>query len=308
MIDFTQYVKNHPSKRAYAGANGIKKGFLYKNEPYMLKIEARDKGSNTYKNSVICEYISCKIFSLLNIPTQEVILGRIKDNGKIKTCVACRDFKEENEYLYDFISIKNSISDESNSSGTGTELKEVLNAIKKQDYCDFKKVLENFWDMFVVDSYLGNFDRHNGNWGILVNDKNKMGRLAPVFDCGSCLYPKATDDQLKTFLANPDEMKKRVSIFPTSAIKENGVKINYKQYLNSTENKDCLKAILKIVPTIEQKTDEIKNLINDIKSITTIRKEFYIEILNLRFQEILKSAHVRAIKLVKKDNNILLQM
>lgn len=47
----------------------------------MLKIEARDKGSNTYKNSVICEYISCKIFSLLNIPTQEVILGRIKDNG-----------------------------------------------------------------------------------------------------------------------------------------------------------------------------------------------------------------------------------
>lgn len=29
--------------------------------------------------------------------------------------------------------------------------------------------LQYFWDMFVVDALLGNFDRHNGNWGFLYD-------------------------------------------------------------------------------------------------------------------------------------------
>lgn len=200
MIDFTSYVKNYPTKRAYGGANGIKKGFLYNDEPYILKIETRDKKFNVYKNSVISEYISCKIFSILNIPTQEVILGTIEDNNKIKFCVACKDFKKDNEYFYDFISIKNTVLDDCNSNGQGTELSEVITSIKKQNFYNPKDVLEYFWDMFIVDSYLGNFDRHNGNWGILINDKTKIGRIAPIYDCGSCLFPKANDEQLQEFL------------------------------------------------------------------------------------------------------------
>jgi len=29
-------------------------------------------------------------------------------------------------------------------------------------------IREKFFDMFIVDSLIGNTDRHNGNWGILI--------------------------------------------------------------------------------------------------------------------------------------------
>lgn len=82
MIDFTKIVEQNLSFRAYGGGNGIKKGVLFNGEPYMLKIEHRDKKKNEYKNSVLSEYVSCKIYSILGFNTQEVVLGTIIDNGK----------------------------------------------------------------------------------------------------------------------------------------------------------------------------------------------------------------------------------
>ena len=34
-----------------------------------------------------------------------------------------------------------------------------------------------FWDMFIIDALIGNHDRHNGNWGFLLNKKNKKLHL-----------------------------------------------------------------------------------------------------------------------------------
>ena len=41
-----------------------------------------------------------------------------------------------------------------------------------------KKELEAyFWDMFVVDAFIGNWDRHNGNWGFLYSqEKDELER------------------------------------------------------------------------------------------------------------------------------------
>ena len=133
MIDFTEYVQNCPSFRAYGGANGIKKGIIFRNEPYMLKIEHINK-QNKYINSILSEYISSKIFSMLNIETQEVILGKVIDNNKEKLCVACKDFKKHGEYLYEFLSIKNSVLTENSSNGSGMELEEILDAINSQQF------------------------------------------------------------------------------------------------------------------------------------------------------------------------------
>ena len=129
MIDFTKIAKENLSYRAYGGANGIKKGILIDNEPYMLKIEHRDKKRNEYTNSILSEYIASKIYSMF-IPTQEVILGKIRDNNKDKLCVACKDFKQENEYLYEFLNVKNSVLEDNNSNGSNTELKEIMKAIR----------------------------------------------------------------------------------------------------------------------------------------------------------------------------------
>ncbi|MCI9596343.1 MAG: hypothetical protein HFE75_03415 [Firmicutes bacterium] len=50
-------------------------------------------------------------------------------------------------------------------------MSEVLNAISEQMILDPLKLNEFFWDMFIVDALVGNFDRHNGNWGFLVNEQ-----------------------------------------------------------------------------------------------------------------------------------------
>lgn len=33
--------------------------------------------------------------------------------------------------------------------------------------------------MLIVDSFVGNFDRHNGNWGFLVDNKTNQVLIAP---------------------------------------------------------------------------------------------------------------------------------
>lgn len=316
IIDFTEIARNTPSFRAYGGANGIKKGILFNGKPYMLKIEHRGKKKNKeYKHSVLSEYISSKIYSMLDIPTQEVILGKIYDNEKEKLCVACKDFKKKGEYLYEFLNIKNSVLTENSSNGSGTELKEILEAIDMQNFCPSDIVKERFWEMFVIDAYLGNFDRHNGNWGFLVNEETNTKRLAPVFDCGSCLYPAPTDEQLQTFLNDSKEMEKRLYVFPNSIIEENGKKINYNEFLQTTLNDDCLRAIKKMIPKIEKEADKIRDFINNIEVLTPVRKQFYTQILKMRREKILQPALKRANSLNKstkqkivmnykgKDNN-----
>lgn len=295
IIDFTEIVKNNPSFRAYGGVNGIKKGVLFKGNPYMLKIEYNGK-----KNSILSEYISSKVYSMLDIPTQEVILGKIYDNEREKLCVACKDFKKKDEYLYEFLTIKNSVLTENSSNGFSTELIEILEAIDRQNFCPSDEVRKRFWTMFIVDAYLGNFNRHNGNWGFLVNEKTGTKQLAPIFDCASCLYPKFMDEQLQDFLNAPNELDKGIYTFPKSVIKQNGKRINYHEFFQTTLNNDCLEAVKKMIPKIEKKSDEIKDFINSIEVLTSVRKQFYIQILKMRREKILQPALKRADYLVNK--------
>jgi hypothetical protein len=295
IIDFTEIVKNNPSFRAYGGVNGIKKGVLFKGNPYMLKIEYNGK-----KNSILSEYISSKVYSMLDIPTQEVILGKIYDNEREKLCVACKDFKKKDEYLYEFLTIKNSVLTENSSNGFSTDLIEILEAIDRQNFCPSDEVRKRFWTMFIVDAYLGNFNRHNGNWGFLVNEKTGTKQLAPIFDCASCLYPKFMDEQLQDFLNAPNELDKGIYTFPKSVIKQNGKRINYHEFFQTTLNNDCLEAVKKMIPKIEKKSDEIKDFINGIEVLTSVRKQFYIQILKMRREKILQPALKRADYLVNK--------
>ena len=55
------------------------------------------------------------------------------------------------------------------------------------------KLKEWFWDMFIVDALIGNWDRHNGNWGFLYEVDTDRMKIAPVYDCESFLFPQADD-------------------------------------------------------------------------------------------------------------------
>ncbi len=118
---------------------------------------------------------------------------------------------------------------------SGTELEDVLEVIEKQQYVDPVLLKKHFWEMFVADALLGNFDRHNGNWGFLYDPKKKQCEIAPVYDCGSCLLPQADDSVMQAILTDKDALNLRIYRFPTSAIKLDGNKINYYDFLSNAK-------------------------------------------------------------------------
>lgn len=275
----------------YSGANGKKIGIVHNKEIYMLKFPSTAKNNEiSYSNSTISEYISCKIFETLGFDTQQTILGIYRlSTGEEKIVCACKDFTVNNETLKEFAELKNSIIEGSSQNGYGTDLDEVLNTIEEQKLIDITLLKDFFWDMFIVDALLGNFDRHNGNWGFLINRESNSVRIAPIFDCGSCLFPQLSDKDMEDFLKDKAEIEKRTYIFPNSALKIDNKKINYYDYISSLQNEDCNEALIRIAPKIDM--NKISNIIDNTPTISNIRKAFYKEILKSRYEKILKASY-----------------
>ena len=283
MIDFTNAVQKN---KTYAGANGGKISVLYNGEQYMLKFPPFPTINKemSYTNSCISEYISCKVFESVGIPVQETVIGTYTSKGKEKVVVACKDFTSQGITLQDFASLKNRIID-SERNGYGTELADILSTIDEQTAMDSETLKTRFWDMFIVDALIGNWDRHNGNWGFLYNNATDEVTLAPVFDCGSSLYPQADEDLVKKILSDKNELNHRIFDIPLSAVTYNGKKINYFKFLSEGEFPDCNKALKQIASRIDIK--KIYEIIDNTPTITELQKEFYKAMLTARKERIL---------------------
>lgn len=286
MIDFT----NLPTrKKAYGGANGNKLSVVYDGELYMLKfpIHALRNPNLSYTNSCTSEYLGCHIFNMLGVKAQDTLLGTYKYHDKVRTVVACKDFTFPGVVILDFASIKNQIID-SASNGYGTELTDILETIEKQTVVDSKELKEHFWNMFVIDAFIGNWDRHNGNWGFLYNQETDQMEIAPIFDCGSSLFPQIDDDLIKKVILSKVEMNARVYDVPTSSILINGKRANYYKVITSLEYKDCNAAIKRIVPRIN--LEKINDLIDNAEELSQLQRDFLKKILKLRKEIILDTA------------------
>lgn len=296
MIDFTNLpVRN----KTYAGANGSKISVVYNNELYMLKFPAVAAFNKelSYANGCVSEYLGCHIFESVGIPVQETLLGTYTKNGKEKIVVACKDFTSNGLVLQDFASLKNTIID-SVHNGYGTELDDILQTLENQTALDPFQLNEWFWDMFIVDALIGNWDRHNGNWGFLYNTVTDEISLAPIYDCGSCLFPQADEKIMRRTLDDPVEREIRIFERPLSGIKINGQKIQYFSFISSLENKDCNAALIRILPKI--KIHKIYQIIEDTPFISRLQKDFYKTILQERKERILDFSYN---KLVARYHN-----
>lgn len=283
MIDFTHLpVRN----KTYAGANGSKISVLYKDELYMLKFPAVSAMNKkmSYANGCISEYLGCHIFESIGMPVQNTLLGIYTKNGKQKIVVACKDFTTGGFVLQDFASLKNTIID-STHNGYGTELSDIIKTFEDQTAFDPQTLTEWFWDMFIVDALIGNWDRHNGNWGFLYNTVTDEIALAPIYDCGSCLFPQADEEIMQKVLSDPAERTIRIFERPLSAIKNNGQKIQYFNFISSLENQDCNKALKRILPKIDIK--KINKIVDETPFITDLQKDFYKTMLRDRKERIL---------------------
>lgn len=301
VIDFTDMQKRN---KAYAGANGKKISVLYDGEQYMLKFPsmAKKNPDMSYSNSCFSEYLGCRIFEIAGVPVQKTLLGTFTVNGTEKIVVACGDFTRPGIVLQDFASLKNQIID-SERNGYGTELSDILHTITAQTAIDAARLLDRFWDMFIVDALIGNWDRHNGNWGFLYDAASDTIELAPVYDCGSSLYPQADDEIMQSALTNKGERDYRIYEIPLSAITLGGKKIGYFDFISSLRDEGCNRALRRIVPQIDM--DKIRELIYNTPFLSDLQRQFYLTMLAERKMKILdfslkKLEHMRGTPLASK--------
>lgn len=297
IIDFTKLPRRN---KTYAGANGNKIAVVYEDELYMLKFPAmaRLNKDMSYANGCISEYLGSHIFEFADIPVQKTLLGIYNKNGKEKIVVACKDFTANGTVLQDFASLKNTIIG-SSSNGYGTELADIIDTINEQQILDPDELSRRFWDMFIVDALIGNWDRHNGNWGFLYNMSSDEMILAPVYDCGSALFPQADESIMQEVLDNPAERNARIFSYPLSGIKVNGQKINYHPFISSLQYKDCNEALKRIQPKLDMQ--KINELIDGTPFISDLQKRFYKTILAERKEKILDEPLRKLLKRERKQ-------
>lgn len=272
--------------RAYNGANGKKLAVEWQGACWILKFPpsaAERPNDLSYSNSCYSEHLASRIFGMLGIRTQETMLGTFA-NGRRHVVCACRDFTDERRVLHDFCSIKNTVLD-SESNGTGTELSAVLETIDKQQFVDPVELRLFFGDMFVADAFLGNFDRHNGNWGFLVDRTTGRAEIAPVFDCGSCLLPQADENIMRKVLEDEAELEARIYTFPSSMLKIGGEKIGYARMLANPPD-DLRDAVARIVPRID--FSAISAFVDSAPYLTDLHRRFYKTYLKARHDRLFK--------------------
>ena len=274
MIDFTN---SKELFNVYSGSEK-KKTLIYENEKYLVKFPdpIREKNKEiSYINNSFSEYIGSNIFKICGFETQKTLLGNYNYHGKEKIVCACLDFTDDNHMLYEFekLALGSSLDKK-----IDTELSDIIEIIKENDgIINSNEVLNYFWDMFIVDAIIGNTDRHNGNWGFIFDRITNSFKISPIYDCGSCLNPILSDEDIDN-MKEKDIKNNAINVY--SCLKNNGKKINYMTYIKE-DNTYINDAIKRVFPKIN--IVEIYNLINSITCITDSRKNYYKDIITIRY-------------------------
>lgn len=294
LIDFEQC----PSfLNDYEGAD-TKLKIQFNNDIYMLKLgrklepNERNALQASYSNSPVAEYLGSHIFQLANIPVQETILGTYR--GHI--AVGCKDFildrpDSDSIQLTEFKKLETSFLGGSSAVGRTPLYENILAVFNNHPYLEpiREQAIERYWQTFAIDSLIGNFDRHSGNWGFLYDkSKDQLFDLAPVYDCGSSFYPRLNEKGMLNLIEHPDQLQKRVKTFPTAALKINGSKAKYHEFLISPEGTACRNILLELYGKLDM--NRVHELIANTPGISNVQREFYSLYIDTRDKEILQPA------------------
>lgn len=283
-MDFSNYEVSD----TYFGGSEKKIGLIISGNEYMIKFQKQTEFGK--RNNHISEYIGSHIFDILGFQVQETYLGTYKG----EQVVACKSFIEKGYQFVPFNDVGESTLDQDKEryQYSYTDIMKMLRDNSKLTNVD--ETIQAFWQLFIVDALLGNFDRHGANWGFLKKD-NKY-TLAPIFDNGSSLFPNMTDkDEMREIILSQEETEKRIFTFPTSQIKLKGKKSSYYDVIHSLEFEECNKALVDVYDRISM--EKINLFIdNDVMFITELQKNFYKHMIKNRFEKIIKSSYEALIK------------
>ncbi|WP_172135108.1 HipA domain-containing protein [Adlercreutzia sp. ZJ473] len=265
----------------YYGGTERKIGVIVGDEPFMLKFQKRTAFGVQLNH--LSEHLGSRVFACAGIPSQYTVLGTYKG----EPVVACRDFLSENEQFVSFNDVGESTLDQDKETYQ-YEYADIMRMLRDNSkLTDVEGTVAAFWEIFIIDALIGNFDRHGGNWGFVKHAGRY--RLAPVFDNGSCLFPSLLDDQMARIIASDEETRKRVFDFPTSQVKLDGRKSSYYEVISSLAFPECNKALANVVARLDM--DAVRACVADLADASETRRLFYTHMLDARYELILRSAY-----------------
>ena len=278
MLDYSNYPDGG---RFYSGAER-KKSILINGNAYLVKFQKNSRDGLRFNH--VSEFLGSHVFSMLGLETQETQLGLY--NGE--NVVIIKDFLAENEVFVPFNGVGDS-SLEQDKEKYQYSYEDIIGMLKDNvKLTNIKQTVDLFWDMFIVDALIANFDRHGSNWGFIKKD-NKY-RLSPIFDNGSSLFPQLnTDVKIETVLGDQAEIERRIYKFPTSQVKYQGKKSSYYEIISSLTFEECNNALVRITERVD--LNKFNKLIDLVEDISDTRRKFYKTILKQRFEKILLESY-----------------
>ena len=285
-------------KRTFDGANGNKICMEIDGTWQVVKIPAiRENGIAA--NDSYTEYIGSHVAKLLGYSAHSTSLAKMDTPQGEKIVVMCEDvtdrYKSIELKITPFYNIMNSLYKDERA-GRDTKLTSILKACEEQTLVDPNELKEFVAFTFALDTLLGNFDRHNGNWGLIIPE-NDIPVISPRYDFGSCLLSRANDEIIKDILdPASNALNQRIYQFPTAAVKdEKGNKIKYYEFWSTLKDNNYLReedkglfytALKNLKESYDNNRDSIISFINE-SEIPSNLKDFYKTYIDARFEKII---------------------
>lgn len=309
----------------YGGAAGSKDGIVIAGQDWLVKYpksaRSLDDVDLSYTNAPLCEYLGSHVFSILGFSVHDTILG-IRNR---KLVVACRDFTDPVSRLAEIRTVKNH-ANEQLSEALGIELGESGDAHSVDlatllIHIRYNPILtaipgieSHFFKQAVVDAYINNNDRNNGNWGILRYMDGRPDKIAPVYDNGASFQNKLSEEKAGRILADKTRARIGACGTQTAYADRDGRVLSSKKFLSLQDQyPELRKALLDVVPVIRAKSREIEAFVWDIPNeVETAngtryevcgrnRKELFCLQLKSRYEDLLLPAYEKAKELEKEE-------
>ncbi len=160
------------------------------------------KNQLPYMNNRFSEQAGCHIHQSIEIAVQRSFLAPYQYGDREVVLAACYDFANDGVELYPmkFRHSANLFASRQTAKVTVSILYEMMRDLG--DGFLTHQAVKHYWNMFVIDYLIGNYDRHLENWGKDLDDRD-IRFPAPVYDCGYSLLPLESDEELTDLIGQP---------------------------------------------------------------------------------------------------------
>lgn len=286
MNDYSQYSKN---ERIYTGSEE-KFGITIDQQNFIVKFQK--KSETGLLNNHLSEHLGSCIFNLIGEEAQITSLGYYQG----RPIVLCKDFNTRDAVFTPFNGVGESSleRDKELYSYTYEDITHML--MDNSKITLVSEIIDKFWNMYIIDALIGNFDRHGANWGFIKKDN--VYRMAPIFDNGSSLFPRRNSEELMVEAMTNDAVISDMTYkYPSSQIRIGKRKSSYYDVIFSLEFDACNLALKRIYPRIN--LTKIFKMIDLEDMLSNLQKKFYRYIIQYRFEHIIKKSYQ---KLVGEEN------